>query len=143
VFLSCRGASIADWLFFTIFRVRIPGQGIHDAHGFHAHPDNLTDQTDDVFGIVFAVRVGADTAPRVLGDAVLIDDPFEDRAIAEPVLEGFGRDACEREGVVDAERGSNPHDYLERRGSFDTLSRRMLFRGVRLTFAGTQWYPPL
>ena len=35
---------------------------------------------------------------------ILVDDPFEGGAVAEAVVEGFGRDVGEGQGVVGAER---------------------------------------
>src|SRR5437867_2841515 len=70
-----------------------------------ADPDHMTDQTDDVAGVIVAVGVGADTRARVLGDAVLVDDPLKGGAIAEAVLERVGWDAGEGEGGVDRDGG--------------------------------------
>lgn len=63
----------------------------------NADADNLADQADDVAGIVLAVRIG------VAFDLVLFHDPFEGRAVAEPVVERFGRDAAQGEGFVYAD----------------------------------------
>ena len=61
--------------------------------GFEADVDDLADEADDVFGVVGAVGVQADAAAGVFADLVLIDDPFQGAAVAEAVLEDFGRDA--------------------------------------------------
>ena len=47
-----------------------------------------------------AVGVGFDAGAFVFGDLVLVDDPFEGGAVAEAVVEGFGRDWREGEGGV-------------------------------------------
>ena len=51
-------------------------------------------------GGVGAVGVVGDAAAFVGFDAAVVDDPFEGGAVAEAVVEDFGRDAVEREEVV-------------------------------------------
>ena len=55
--------------------------------------------------VVGAVGVVDDAAAFVGFEAVLVDDPFEGGAVAEAVVEGFGRDAVEGEEAVVGELG--------------------------------------
>lgn len=80
------------------------GEVSDDVYGLDAEADDLADEADDVFGVVGVVGVGADAAALVLLDAVLVDDAFEAAAVAEAVVEDLGRDAGQRERVVDDER---------------------------------------
>jgi hypothetical protein len=78
------------------------GEGGDDLLGFEGDGDDLADEAEEVAFVVFAVGVVGDAGARVGGDAVLVDDPLEG-AVAEPVVEGGGRDAAEGEGFVVAE----------------------------------------
>ena len=62
--------------------------------------DDLADEAEDVFGVVFAVGVVGYAAALVGGDLVLVDDPVEGRAIAESVFVGLGRNTGEGEKRV-------------------------------------------
>lgn len=62
-------------------------QRLDDLDGFEAHADDLADEADDVLRVVLAVGVGGDAAALVGADLVLIDDPFEGRAVTEPIFE--------------------------------------------------------
>ena len=62
--------------------------------------DDLADEAEDVFGVVFAVGVVGYAAALVGGDLVLVDDPFEGGAIAESVFVGLGRNTGEGEKRV-------------------------------------------
>lgn len=66
-------------------------------------------ELDDVLGVVaIGVGVGGDAAAFVGLDAVLVYDPLEGGAIAEPIGERLCRKAGEREKVVDDEGGVGP-----------------------------------
>jgi len=84
--------------------LELGGQGGDDFDRIDADAGDLANQAHDVFRVALAVGIGADAGAFVFGDLVLVDDPFEGGAVAEAVVEGFGRDVGEGEGVVDAER---------------------------------------
>jgi hypothetical protein len=48
-----------------------------------------------VFGIVGAVGVVGDAAAFVGADLILVDDPVERGAIAQPLLKHFGRNSTQ------------------------------------------------
>ena len=48
-----------------------------DADCFDAHSHYLSDKADNVLRVVGLVGVGADAAPLILANAVLVDDPFQ------------------------------------------------------------------
>ena len=110
------------------------GQAVHDFYRFDADADDLADEADDVFLVVGVVGVAGDAAGRrgdsVLFNLVLVDDPIQRAAVAEAVVEDFGRDFGERERVVDLELGlvfGEPH-FLDVVGEghalgFDPLER--------------------
>jgi len=66
---------------------------LHELHRLHPHGHDLTDQTDDVFLVVGPVRIAEDLVGVLLAalDLILIDDPLERGAVAEPVVVDFGR----------------------------------------------------
>ncbi len=97
-------------------------QRAHDPHGLEADAHHLTHEADDVLRIVLAIGVGLDAAAFVFGDAVLIHDPFERGAVAEPVLEGRRRNAGQRERRVDGERGLV---FIEPHLVFDAVAERV------------------
>jgi len=77
------------------------GQGLDEFDGFEADADDLADEADDVFVVVFAVGVGLDAGAFVFADLVLVDDPLEGGAVAETVLEDFGgMSASVNEGLI-------------------------------------------
>ena len=49
---------------------------------------------------VLAVGIGRDAAPLVGAHLVLVDHPLQGRAVSEAVVEGFGRNAGERQRGV-------------------------------------------
>ena len=102
------------------------GKLADEADGFEADGDDLTDEADDVLGIVLAVGVVDDAGAFVGGDAVLVDYPFEGAAIAEAVFVDFGRDAAQGEKVVVLELGL----VFARATSFRRASRACRFRYV-------------
>ena len=67
----------------------MPGEGLDELDRFDADADDLPDQADDIFGIVRPVGVGdavaAGSGDRL--DLVLVDNPVQGAAIAEPVVE--------------------------------------------------------
>ncbi len=75
----------------------VSGEGVHHLDRFHADADDLADEADDVLFIVGIVGVAGDAAAFVGADLVLVDDPFEPAAVAETVVEDFGRDLGERQ----------------------------------------------
>jgi hypothetical protein len=81
------------------------GEGGDDLLGFEGDGNDLADEAEDVAFVIFAVGVVGDAGAGVGGDAVLVDDPVEGRAVAEAVVEGGGWDAAEGEGFVAAEGG--------------------------------------
>ena len=87
-------------------------QAADDVDRFDADADDLADEADDVFFIIRVVGVAGDSAAFVGADLVLVDDPIEGAAVAEAVVEDFGRDFRERERFVDLELGlvfGEPH----------------------------------
>jgi hypothetical protein len=56
----------------------------------------LAHEADDVFFIIGVVGVAGDAAAFVGADLILVDDPIESAAVAEAVVEDFGRDFGER-----------------------------------------------
>src|SRR6478735_484890 len=68
-------------------------QGGDDLHRLEADADHLADKANDVLGVVGPVGVGTDAAAGVLGDAVLVDDPLQGAAVAEPIVEHLRRNA--------------------------------------------------
>ncbi len=80
-------------------------EGVHNLHGFEADGDYLPDETDDVFGIVGAVRVVNDAAAFVGRNLVLVNHPFQRGAIAQSIFVGRGRNALQGKKVVVDERG--------------------------------------
>ena len=72
-------------------------QGLHDAHGFEADGDDLLDEADDIFRLVQPVRVVGDAAPGIGRDLILVNHPLQCRAIPQPIVKTFGRDAFERQ----------------------------------------------
>ena len=99
------------------------GKGLHDPRGFEADSDHLSDEPHDVFGIVGAVRVGADAAALVFGYLVLVDHPFERAAVAQTILERLRRDAGQRQGAVYLERAAV---FREPHFIFDAVRKRLL-----------------
>ena len=81
------------------------GEGGDDLLGFEGDGDDLADEAEVVAFVVLAIGVVGDAGAGVGGDAVLVDDPVEGRAVAEAVVEGGGWDAAEGEGFVAAEGG--------------------------------------
>jgi len=60
----------------------------------------LADEADDVLLIVEVAGVAGDAGAFVGGDLVLVDDPIEGAAVAEAVVEDFGRACGSSAGVV-------------------------------------------
>lgn len=75
-------------------------QFFDDRDCFQRYGDDFSDQLEDVFGIVLVIGIIDDSRPFVGGDAILVDDPVESGAIAQPVFKNFWRDAAECEGFV-------------------------------------------
>ena len=50
-------------------------QRLHNPHRLQADGDDLADETDDVFGIIGAIRVVDDAAALVRQYLILIDEP--------------------------------------------------------------------
>jgi hypothetical protein len=65
-------------------------EGGDDLLGFEGDGDDLADEAEDLALVILAVGVVSDTGAWVSGYAVLVDYPFEDRAVAEVVVEGGG-----------------------------------------------------
>jgi len=78
-------------------------QGFDHLDGLHAYRDDLGEEADDVFGVVGAVRVGADAAVLVFRHLVPVNHPLEGATIAKAVFERFGRYAVQRERIVHLE----------------------------------------
>lgn len=74
---------------------RPSGEFGNQADGFEAYGDDLADEADDVFGVVFAVGVVDDAAALVGADLVLVDDPFEGAAVAEAIFVGLRWDSAQ------------------------------------------------
>ena len=70
-----------------------PRQPRRDLDRLQADADHLADEAQDVLRVVGAVGVVDDAAAFVGFDAVLVDHPFEDGAVAEAVGEGGGNSA--------------------------------------------------
>lgn len=77
--------------------------------------------------------VAGDAGAFIGVDLVLIDDPFEGGAVAERVVEDFGWDACEGDGVVDDEGvADTPRIEMRLPRSFDPRFLRPLeVRGLQ------------
>ena len=76
---------------------------LHDPDRFNADPYYLSDETHDVARIILAVWVAGDATARVGVHLILVDHPIEGGAVAEAILECFGRDAGESERGIDGE----------------------------------------
>jgi hypothetical protein len=85
---------------------------LHDSHRFQAHRDDLTDEAYDILLVIGPVRVARDPGARVGVDLILVNNPFQRGAIAELIVEDFGRNAFEREELVIKDStlvGCEPH----------------------------------
>src|SRR5689334_15027320 len=86
---------------------RLPPRVAHratDPHGRDAHGRDAAEEVDDlllVVGKAVGVEVGADGGVLRFLLFVLVEDPLERRAVAEPVLPGLRRNA--REGGLAVE----------------------------------------
>ena len=76
-----------------------------DFHGFQADGNNLSDEAHDVFSVVGAVGIVNDAAALVGRDLVLVDDPFQRRAVAEAIVVRLCWNALQRQEFVVDERG--------------------------------------
>jgi hypothetical protein len=99
-------------------------------YGFERDVDDLAEKAEDVLGVVFTVGVVDDVGALVGGDLVLVDYPFDRRAVAEAILGDFGREAAEGEESVVAKLGfvfrelqllDTPVELAD----FDTLEREL------------------
>ena len=77
------------------------GEAADDLYCLDTDADDLADEADDVFFIIRVVGVAGDAAAFVGADLVLVDDPVQRAAVAEAVVEDFGRNLGERQGFVD------------------------------------------
>lgn len=87
---------------------------------FERDSDDLADEAEDVLGVTFAVGIIDDARAGIGRDAVLVDDPFEGRAVAEAVVKCGGGNAAEFEEVVVGGLGlvfGEPH-ALDAEGDF-------------------------
>ncbi len=83
------------------------GQRFYELHGLQAHADDLAHEAHDVFGVVGAIGVGADSAVFVFRHLVLVNRPFEGAAVAQSVFKGFGGNAPRvSESLIFSERRS-------------------------------------
>ena len=77
-----------------------------------------------------SARLGSerDAAPLVGADLVLVDDPFQGGAVAEAVVEGFGRDCGERQRGVhrQAELSGMPGVSMKSRSPSSMPRRRRI-----------------
>jgi len=87
--LLCRFGRELSW--------RLTSEGVSlkiadELHRLDAHGDDLTDESQDVFLVVGAVGVADDLfrVGLVAFDAILVNHPFQRRAVAEPVIEHLG-----------------------------------------------------
>ena len=71
----------------------LPCQFFHQLHRLHAHRYHLADQSRDVLLVVEAVGIARDAAAFVRADLVLINDPFQSRAVAQAIAGAFRRNA--------------------------------------------------
>ena len=78
-------------------RLTVADSPRHNSHSLNADAYHLPDEPDDVFLVVRPVRVGRDAAAVVFAHLVLVDDPFQGAAVAEPIIERLGRDAGQGE----------------------------------------------
>jgi hypothetical protein len=67
--------------------------------------DDLANEAEDALEVVFTVGVVDDAETLVGGDLVLVDYPFERRAVAEAIFGDLGRDAAQGEEAVVAKVG--------------------------------------
>ena len=74
--------------------LEVSREALHDPGGLYAYPNDLSHETDDVPGVILAVRIG------VAFDLILVDDPFQRRAGPEAVFEGIGGNSGERQRLV-------------------------------------------
>lgn len=108
----------------------VGGEGVDEFYCFDADADDLADEADDVFLIIRVVGVAGDSGAFVGGDLILVDDPIEGAAVAEAVVEDFGRDFGERQGFVDFQLGlvfGEPH-LLDMVGEWDAVGFEPLER---------------
>ena len=75
-------------------------QPVNNVYCFQTDRDNLSNQTEDILWIFRTIRIILDAAPFVYLHAILIDHPLQRRAIAQPIIKHFRRDALQREELV-------------------------------------------
>jgi hypothetical protein len=68
---------------------------LHKLDRLKTHCNYLSNQPRNVLRIICAVGVVGDAAAFVGADLVLVDDPVERGAIAQPILKYFGRNSTQ------------------------------------------------
>ena len=79
-------------------------QPLHNPHRLQTHTDLLPYQPHNILRIIPPVRIVHDPAALIGLDAVLVNDPFKRRPVAEAEVEGLGGDAVQRQKVIVAIR---------------------------------------
>ncbi len=79
-------------------------QLLHQFHRLDTHRHHFPYQSYNILLIVLSVGVAYNAAASIGTHLILVDDPFESGAIAEPVVEALLRYACQRQPLVDPQR---------------------------------------
>jgi hypothetical protein len=69
---------------------RLGKEQLHKLDGLKTHCNYLSNQPHNVLRIIIAIGVVGTAAALVGADLILIDDPIERGAIAQPILKHFG-----------------------------------------------------